>query len=284
MDQKTGIWTAVTLNGRILRFLSNYLPNMRGKIRLLILYSRCVLNDRLLLENCNGIRIVVNPMDYIGGFLLRGKSFEADSIQLCAKLLRNGGVFYDIGSNFGLYCMSLASISNVRCVAVEALPQVAISFLSNLALNPQLPISLYLGAASQKHGQLPFLSPHDGNCGTGRVSSHNSSLKVASIRLDDILIPCTDADRIVMKIDIEGHELEALQGIDLSRAEAPYDIITEYEPTLTTESVFKEMRALLMNAGYRPFTIFGSPIAEFRNELLPENNIWWTRNPIDISR
>ena len=57
---------------------------------------------------------MLNTTDYIDQLIVRNGDYEPESLNLCYEILRKGGVFVDIGANFGLYSLNLMNIPNLR--------------------------------------------------------------------------------------------------------------------------------------------------------------------------
>jgi FkbM family methyltransferase len=123
-------------------------------------------------------------------------------------------VFLDIGANQGLY--SILAARNRHCVAVHAfepVPQVAALLAQNLALNRARQVVVHRQAISDRTGpvEIAFDPGHTGTSSLVRAEAGDAT-GAATVRLEtidhsglDALIP-TDGPRILIKIDVEGHE------------------------------------------------------------------------------
>jgi FkbM family methyltransferase len=140
---------------------------------------------------------------------------ELGSLISIAGLVPRGGSFVDVGANVGFYSVPIASIGDIAGLSVFALEpnkSTAARLRKNLA--PYRCATVLEVAASSKDGSLDMGYLADSSA-TFQVSndSTNGAVKataqVAAIRLDGMAWP----KPWVLKIDVEGHEAEALAGL-----------------------------------------------------------------------
>jgi FkbM family methyltransferase len=133
---------------------------------------------------------------------------EVASLLNLALLFRPGDTFVDVGANVGLYSTVLSRLRhafpNVNYVAIEPNPQTAERLRNSVGEAVQV-----LNVALSDHtGELGFVSGV--TSGVFRVSARDSAAtKVRCERLDRVPLPQSD---LVVKIDVEGHELPVLNG------------------------------------------------------------------------
>jgi FkbM family methyltransferase len=132
-----------------------------------------------------------------------------------AGLLRDGDTFLDVGANIGVFCVNLASFRtiypNLQVYAFEANPDTAARLRANAE---PLGVKVFSFALSDHNGFLEFI---DGAVSNVFTTTENASSY--SIRRERSLCECRQLDdlpvignSIVMKIDVEGQELEVLLG------------------------------------------------------------------------
>jgi FkbM family methyltransferase len=127
---------------------------------------------------------------------------------------RQCDTFIDIGANFGTYA---------ACVAMQTTCTTIMAFEPNNRAYDRLRTHLLINGLTEKvrtrmlavsnhNGSVPFIRGPSNNDGISKVSETGSDgYSVPAVRLDDEL-PLT-GHRIALKIDIEGHELAALEGM-----------------------------------------------------------------------
>jgi FkbM family methyltransferase len=133
---------------------------------------------------------------------------EVASLLNLALLLQPGDTFVDVGANVGLYSSVLSRLRNVsphtNYVAIEPNPG-TVERLRDPVGGAVQALNI---AVSDHAGELGFMPGV--TSGVFRVSADSSSkMKVHCERLDALPLPQTD---LVVKIDVEGHEVPVLRG------------------------------------------------------------------------
>ncbi len=150
---------------------------------------------------------------------------EAASLLNLALLLRPGDVFVDIGANVGLYSSVLSRFANVspetKFVAIEANPGTAGRLRHSLAGGA---VSVLNIGASDRATELSFQTGV--TSGVFKVATNgadaSSLTKIRCERLDALPLPAGD---LVLKIDVEDHELPVLEGAAGLMGEARVKVI-----------------------------------------------------------
>lgn len=123
--------------------------------------------------------------------------------------------FIDIGACMGEYCVWLAQ-QGMKCIAFEPVPKNFTALRKNVELNKlenmitALPVGL-----GDKSEEVYFDIKSVLTSASGIDRTYAGTEKNVRIeRFDDLLpqLPCTPADRIIMKLDVEGMEVDALRG------------------------------------------------------------------------
>jgi FkbM family methyltransferase len=146
-----------------------------------------------------------------------------------AGLLQDGDTFLDVGANIGIFCVNIAGFRtiypNLQVYAFEPNPDTAARLRANAE---PLAIKVFPFALADHNGSVEFVDGAVSNVfTTTENASYYSIRRERSVcecrRLDDLPVI---GDSIVMKIDVEGQELEVLLGakryFDCGRIRALY--------------------------------------------------------------
>jgi FkbM family methyltransferase len=137
--------------------------------------------------------------------------YEAPKQLLFARLVRRGAIVYDIGANAGFYTLLAARLvgGTGKVVAFEPVPENLRFLRRHIELNHIDNAVLIAAAVNNNPGKMRF--DRGENLSSGHLSD-SGALMVSTMRLDDVVenreVPPPD----LMKIDVEGAELEVLLG------------------------------------------------------------------------
>jgi FkbM family methyltransferase len=202
------------------------------------------------------------PTRAAAGFLFSGHpqmldgTFEPEETRWVSAALRSAEVFIDIGANVGYYTC-LAKAAGVHAVAVEPLSRNLSLLCRNLHANAWHDVEVFpvgvgqTSCVAELYGATTGASLVQGWAGS---TVHGYEL-IALSTLDIIVGSRFAGRRVVVKIDIEGAELEALRGATmlLSNDPAPEWMIEimfrEHHP-LGANPHFLETFELMWSHGY----------------------------------
>jgi len=146
--------------------------------------------------------------------LTRGAFERAQTAYLIEEIEARGcDTFLDIGANMGAYSIFVALQTDCpRIIAFEPDQRSYTKLCKNVALNRLSErIELHAVAVSNINGTVPFIPGPDHFDAVSKVGVDAQSKPVPAVRLDDLL--SLSGHAIALKIDIEGHELTALEGM-----------------------------------------------------------------------
>jgi FkbM family methyltransferase len=189
-------------------------------------------------------------------------TYEVNHLRDFGVAIREGMVVYDVGANVGIY--SLLASTRVgaagKVYAFEPLERNAQYLRRHMKLNGVQNCVVLQTAVCNEEGTRRF-SGASWDSHMGRLSPGGEIL-VPSITLDNCIygekgLPPPD----VLKIDVEGAELEALEGAGKA--------LTEFHPTIFLEihgtQLHVECRAFLAAKGYRIEEEYGHLTATWRS-------------------
>ena len=195
--------------------------------------------------------------------------FDRRGMEYLERTLDQGDVFVDIGANIG--CYSLVAAGKVRpegkVIAFEPVTEIHAKLKDNLKLNAMHWARAEKKAVFDKDGTVVLHLAGSDNLGMSSVHRHDAengrTEEVKTVCLDNYLVDA-GVDRVdLIKIDIEGAELEALKGMT--------NILNHFRPALIIEVLDpdsaegKEVFDVLKTLNYRPYSLqLDGSLADFR--------------------
>ncbi len=190
-----------------------------------------------------------------------------------------GGVYVDVGANIGNHSVFFGRFLADQVVAVEPDPHLLRLLARNLHANGVVEWTTVAVALGAEPG-VGTLSPregYEGNAGAQRVVSAAPDAGTATVPVDTLdrvlagLGPETAAGVSLVKLDIEGMELEALHGARQLLENHGPDVVVE----AAGEAEHAAVASLLESYGYRQVARFCiTPTYHFTNRGRP-----WARGP-----
>jgi FkbM family methyltransferase len=186
--------------------------------------------------------------------------YEPEVGLLIDALLPEGGTLFDIGSNWGYFSLYAATQrEKLQVHAFEPFPQsyadltscVRQAGLSDMVACHRVALSsaegdAFIGIADRMH------------TGAAQLCAPDAGLPVSLRRLDAMRLPPPH----VIKLDVEGHELEVLRGgVETLKASQPF-LVFENKPDLAHPEQALEPLFFLTGLGYRLF----APALQHREE------------------
>jgi FkbM family methyltransferase len=228
-----------------------------------------------VLASSNHGTMIVNRFDYrmidaqngygVGYQILETASFDPTEVKLAVDLLAlrrkhhgDGVVAFDCGANIGVHTVEWAAAMTGwgSVVSIEAQERVYYALAGNIAINNCFNAIAVHGAVSSESGVMKIPSPNyfvpssfgslelrqrNGNEFIGQPIDYENTVNVRKLTIDEFNLPRVD----FIKIDVEGMELEALEGAERS--------ITQSHPIMLIEKIktdAEKLRAWLKAHGY----------------------------------
>ena len=192
--------------------------------------------------------------DYIIGQVEKhGSFYERPLLMALATRVKQGSIAIDCGANIGNHALFFAGVMGLAVHAFEPVTRNRGLLEQTVALNALeglvhvLPLAL-----SDRVGEVKLDTPDPGNPGMFRISDHGEVARTET--LDGYLHAAgIDADDLALiKIDVEGHEVQVLQGAKVTLAKTMAVVTAE----TATVAEFDAVAALLATCGYAPTGVY----------------------------
>lgn len=185
--------------------------------------------------------------------------YEEPVQQALASLARVGDVFYDVGANLGFFTIMLGRIVGPTGIvnAFEPVPANAAVIERNARLNDLGNVRVIRMALTRSDGEAELLlAQHVGGAvleNAGAPPDPAGRLTVAVGSVDALLARGELAPPRLVKIDVEGAEMDVLAGMERTLREHAPTIVLELDGATQTECVSKvsTCRGFLESLGYR---------------------------------
>lgn len=231
-----------------LKFILNHPLNRGRPISTLARYAswqlRSRLQDEVVVDWIEGTRLVArNGMTGATGNIYCGLHEFADMAFVLHALGPND-LFVDVGANIGSYSILASGVAGAKSIAIEPDPGTAKNLVRNIEVNALADkVEIVRTAIGAEEGEIVFTTGRDT---MNRVATRaDKDQQVVPLRkLDDIL---KGKNPVVIKMDVEGFEREALRGA----------LETLKNPSLVAiqlETVDDDSRAWIEGAGFEVFS------------------------------
>lgn len=151
-------------------------------------------------------------------------AYEPEVRQLLRSLCPPGGVAIDVGANVGCHTLAMAAAAGGRgrVLAFEPSPQSFRRLAANVALNGMRQVTAMNVALGERPGNLELASPPPAHAQHGMATFHAANLADATPEIVRVPVEVRTLDGVVaehapervdvIKIDVEGHEMQVLHG------------------------------------------------------------------------
>lgn len=161
----------------------------------------------------------VNPTDHIQQYIFRDKFYDKPTVLVMEKFINPESIVMDIGANTGYYTLIAANKATKGMVySFEPVSFHYSQLTENINLNKLCNVTTQNKAISNQKGQNTiYLSSTENSGMSGLKPAENFSGKtelVNTISLDEFVSLNNIGQIDLIKIDIEGAELNALQGME----------------------------------------------------------------------
>ena len=189
----------------------------------------------------------------IGRALTHAAEFARVEVDFLGEQLPPNGVLYDVGANIGTVSVPIArQHPKARVFAFEAQEAIHRLLQRNVELNGLRNVETFAWALGERDGTIDFPAPALGSptnfAAIGRDAEIAATVNVPIHRLDSLDLPPPD----LMKIDVEGYDLEVVQGgLGLIRQHRPVVFYEALKPAKTAT-----LNEMMLAEGYRLYWFF----------------------------
>ena len=208
------------IDKKIINILINFVRNPRVFFwrKLNFFFTKLKLNKLLVnkdyLISYAGGRIFLNLKE---SSMMRGRAlgiYEYKKVKLLEKLIKPGLTILDVGVNSGYFTLLAAKLmqDQGQILVFEPAPENYQRVKKTLAYNRYQSISLWPLALFNRNGQLSLFKGVESGCHSLIKDSGLGSWPVITKKLDDFIFEQNIKKVDLIKIDVEGAEIEVLEG------------------------------------------------------------------------
>jgi len=249
----------------------------RALLRRVIWHSRWLLSpQKPYLIRAHGSFRLLTMRSGSGALIYYQGESEPETANFIKKVLRPGMVFLDVGAHLGEYTVLAAKLvgPSGSVHAFEPNPRIFSILLENIKLNCLQNVCVSPCAVWHEQGVAEFevtSEPATSALRTTAADRQESSIvKVHTLTLDQYFASSHKVKPDLIKIDVEGAELDVLGGaktlLDQPREKAPI-LIFEYGPLNLARfgQTPDELLTFLRNLGYSLFTLGNTAVQRVEN-------------------
>lgn len=192
-----------------------------------------IFGSHQIIKSVNGYKFSFDLYDpYWNLLMVDSFHYEPEVECFLAKELNNKPIFIDCGANYGFWTLYAAvRIGAAQCIAIEASPTTFSCLKRNVGMNEVYP-RLINSAVASTEGQLVGFATKGKNhagaaiSGLKQVDSPNIQM-VTTMSLGSLIGAYGDETSYLIKLDVEGAEIEAISGLKEWSESARITIIYE---------------------------------------------------------
>jgi FkbM family methyltransferase len=237
--------------------------------------------DTVKIKNGRSLRVL---NDHIGRIVKRTELFyENDLITFVKRFIAPKSVV-DVGTNIGNHAVGFSGHPQYNVICFEPDSKLAEVAKINFEMN-SINYKIHNHGLGRKEEKLPFVPGSNENSGVGKFDRESNSPTCLTVkRMDDCIQKDSQIDLI--KIDVEGFELDVLLGAEITIKNNLPMLVIEHQ---SYES-YVECKELLFKLAYKPIRVFcATPTFVYINTkkygfINSSDNITWVDGWSDFSQ
>lgn len=177
-------------------------------------------------------------------------SYETKKQMLMAKFIREKMICYDIGAHTGYYTLMFSRLSGKRgrVFSFEPNPFNLFYLLKHLELNKIKNVNAFPVALWEKEDYIPLVLNSSMSC---LNKNTKKNLLVPTFKIDNLISQGYIVSPDIVKIDVEGAELEVLKGMENALRTKSIILFIALDDRGKRENVF----SFLENLGYKVYNL-----------------------------
>lgn len=244
------------------------------------------------IKYADSIKIRLDLYDWLPQLMFVWGDIERNATECFKGLLKPGMVFVDIGANIGYYSLMASKLvgSRGKVFSFEPWSRNRAILEENIKLNNLSNISVIPKALSNEAGNnVKIYLPKDDNCGMPSLKKLNEENftddfeLTSTITFQDFLNTFKQGRIDVIKIDVEGSELNVLKGMSASLADENFSPVILMELIEFTLSKFstsvKDVIDYLAGFGFKAYKIDNSSNISEKNDYNEESTLCYFQRP-----
>jgi FkbM family methyltransferase len=240
----------LAMGAGVVRYVWGHPSNSGRRVRAVLRAARYQAQARLLRRRAvarlgERSRLWVDPHRTAAAMVLYANPPDLPEMRVWRRVLRDGGLFIDVGANVGTYTIWAAELG-AEVIALEPATDTFRLLKENIALNGYQ-VTAVQAAAGDHCGTARFTAGLD----AGNRLAPDGSVLTELVTIDSLI-----GDRRVtgMKIDVEGFEIDVLRGAGRALADHRIGLIQiewNQMSTLAVGTDRQPVAELLASHGYR---------------------------------
>ena len=194
--------------------------NLRFSYKIFYILFKFFLKKKIILNFDNYKFYAYPEKKDLSRWMIRNlKIWDKKNIYLIKnKIQKKGGIFIDIGCNYGAYSIPIAKYNeNINVYCFDPSKKSVDKLIENIKLNQIKNIKFFQIGIGDKEKIANFddnLKNYK-NSGSYQINDYNDGTKIDINSIDNLILDgiITPEENIFIKIDIEGYEFFALQGL-----------------------------------------------------------------------
>lgn len=251
-----------------------YFPSPRGKGFLArhFIYPILPSEGTFITVLYNRLKIQLRYSETLGRAVLLYGGFETAEIEFLRNKISNGDTVLDVGANIGIFSIAFADAVGPegKVLALEPHPQNLKRLKNNLELNHFQNVQIFPVAAGQLNDEVELHLADDlayaSTIAVIRQRGNDQVMTISMRKLDEIWQQVGSPPVTILKIDVEGGELEVLKGAEKLLKVCQPLIMAE----ANTQKYLDNLKSWLLPRGY---------IHKHPTQFKPWNHLFESRQP-----